>query len=195
MKHILAASLALCLAAFTPNLAKADITRGCEVLIYSYNSNFVPTHRTLAEVKTQGSCRNRTKANQCRSSAYNAGKSCLNDLWAARWTHTVPQSCNNLSGARTGARLLWNGIFPQLPNGNNSFKDRIEYEACCRADRLRSPGTVKVTWLAGGEKGCGPHRTGPKSFYGDGTFSADYGVNCTALRKAGLCGTPTRTNN
>ncbi|MFK8032918.1 MAG: hypothetical protein AB8B94_02155 [Hyphomicrobiales bacterium] len=195
MKHVLAASLALCLTAFVPTLASADITRGCAFTIFSSNQAFSPTHRTLATIKTQGSCQNRSKANQCRSRAYNSGKSCVNDLWAARWTHTVPQSCKNLSGARTGARLQWNGIFPKLPNGNNSFKDRIEYEACCRADGLKSSGTVHVRWLGKGDKGCGPNRTGSKSFYGGGNFAVDYGVNCTALVKAGLCGTPTRTNN
>lgn len=195
MKHILAASLALCLTAFAPTLAHADITRGCAITIYSSNPAFSPEHKTLATIKTQGACQNRAKANQCRTRAYNAGKSCANDLWAARWTHTVPQSCNNLSGARTGARLQWNGIFAKLPNGNNSLKDRIEHEACCRADGLKTTGTVLVTWVARGDKGCGPFRSKPKSFFGGAALAADYGVNCTTLVKAGLCGTPTRTNN
>lgn len=194
MNHILSASLGLCLAAFSPLAVQADITRGCNVVIFSSNSNFVPTHRTLAEIKTQGSCRNKSEANKCRSRAYNAGKSCVNDLWAARWTHSVPLSCKTLSGGRTGARLVWNGIIAQLPNGNNSLKDRIEFESCCRADRLQGSDTVHVKWVATGDKGCGPSRSGNKSFFGGSTFEAEYGVNCTSLREAGLCGTPTRTN-
>lgn len=194
MNRIFGLGMALCLSLVFPTIVQADITRGCSVVIFASNSNFTPTHRTLAEIKTQGACNSRAKANTCRSRAYGAAKSCTSDLWAARWNHTLPSSCNNLGSGRTGAKLIWNGIISQLSNGQNSLKDRIEFESCCRSDWLRSKDTVHVRWLATGDKGCGPHKTGQKSFYGGGDFARQYGINCAALRTAGICGKPTRTN-
>lgn len=197
MKNTISVCLALCLAALSPKLAEADISRSCPFSIFVIHKD-LPTE-TVAKIDTIGFCKNKFKANECRSNAYNAGKRCISDLWAARWTHSLPPSCASrlLDGGRPAARLVWQGIL-NLPNGQNSLKDRIEYSACCRSNSQQSPGTVIVKWEGSGGPGCGPykHKWPKDRFYGTADISSDYGIDCDAVRKAKVCGdlTPRRGN-
>lgn len=62
--------------------------------------------------------------------------------------------------------------------------------ACCGSDKVGGSTTFKIGIYATrvGDKKCGTHHVGKKTFQSDQTIYKGYKINCKKVRERGLCG-------
>lgn len=183
-----------------PGAANADIARHCTGYLGAQLLSGVDRNgkrwvrqgtKALAGVvfKGRGRCRNRLKANDCRRQARDLIVRCGRDLWAKRWSRSVPSSCAGSSGgSRPYGRIVsWgsDGISPVIRTQlTNDVKRAVEHSACCVLRPRDRQVNFSVYLAVHGDTGCGH-----KSF-----VEKIYKADCRSLRAKGLCGQPKRTN-
>lgn len=177
-----------------PGAANADINRHCTGYMGAQLLGGVDKNgkswgqsgtKALAGVvfEGRGRCKNKLKANDCRRQARDLIVKCGKDLWAKRWSKSVPPSCAAApSGSRPYARIktwgsegVWSAVRAKL---KNDVKRSVEHSACCVLRPTDRQVNFSVYLAVHGDKGC-RH----KSFVAN-----TYKANCENLRAQGLCG-------
>ncbi|MEM8876679.1 MAG: hypothetical protein AAGD23_02290 [Pseudomonadota bacterium] len=179
-----------------PNLALADIVRGCRGTLFVGDLPDGSWSRTvdILELDASGRCSGVSTANNCRVLARLALLDCYAELWADRNKHDITSACEteiNDSNRINWMRFL--GLDQNLPGGPNSWIDRVRREACCNPSQTGEI-SVFIGWTSYGDTGCGGN-TSPGGAINGGALKSPYTINCSRQRLRGICGSvPQRTS-
>ncbi|WP_137110273.1 hypothetical protein [Rhodobacter sp. SY28-1] len=167
--------------------ATSDILRSCRASIEVQTSGKPAV--VLAYLTGQGPCKNKANADKCRERARAELDECLDIVWADhRFDGALPLQCADMTSARRGARMAWEGIRLYEPP-RSLFREAI-HEVCC----VQAPNKSSVTFHLGGSIWGGPgcaKSIGNDMTQSDFTFVSGFGVDCNHWRDdEGICDRP-----
>jgi hypothetical protein len=106
-------------------------------------------------------------------------------LWVARNAagNELPAACQGARGERS-AVLHWNQIILGIRADN--LGDRVRWNECCRGQKPKTEGEIRVNLAVWGNKGCGSSKV-HNNLYLSGAWLGDIHFDCKAQRQNGLC--------
>ena len=159
--------------------AAADILRRCQGSIHVYG--FVGPPVDLAFLTGQGACKNKANADKCRARAREQLDECLDIIWKDhRFDGELPMACRDMTSARPGAMMAWEGI--RLYKAPRSLFREAVHEACC----VQEPNATMITFSLGGSIWGGPGcaaSIGNDQTQSDFVFAEPFTVDCNHWRK------------
>ena len=159
--------------------SSADILRRCQASIEAYGGEWQPV--VLAYLTGQGSCKNKANADKCRARARDQLDECLDIVWKDhRFDDELPLACRDMTSARPGAMMAWEGI--RLYKAPRSLFREAVHEACC----VQEPNTTMMSFTLGGSIWGGPGcaaSIGNDQTLSDFVFAQPFTVDCNHWRK------------
>lgn len=163
----------------------ADITRSCSADVY-VGINGTSSIASIGSIAGRGSCKNKSKANECRAVAREQIDRCVDGMWRDRQKNALAPECTSLSAGsgRDGAKLAWEVAYPIAEPAR--LTARMAYQTCCKLRPDAGKIKVHISGNITGDKNCGTEKVGNDQYRSHFELQT-YDMNCDAWRAQGIC--------